>query len=133
MKEIAIAIICLIVANYLYGIETYFDNKHREHFLEKLKSNKCTQSEIKTELLKYSWSIEKVIKIFALQGSNKSDLAIFRDEIINLSQKANKEQLTINEKILIENIFSKKLRNIGWFPFFTKKDELTRDFLWINK
>lgn len=133
MKDIIIGIIFLAIGNYAYKMPTYFENKERERFLKKLKSNNCSNKEIGQELKKYSWIINRVIKTYGLIGSHESDLVEFKNEILQLSERANRNSLTISDKSYIENIFNKKLRAVSWFPFLTKKEELNREFLWISK
>lgn len=131
MKEILFYILLLLIGNYAYRLPTYLDNKNREWFLNKLISNKCSNTEIRQELLRYSLHIDKVIKIYDIVGSNLSELIEFKNDILLLSEKANNNVLTTNDRIYIEDIFSRKLRVVSWFPFFTKKQELNREFLWV--
>jgi hypothetical protein len=129
--EILIGLILLIILNkYSYAFPVYCENKERQLFLNKLKLNKCDDKEIVKALKRYYIYVDVIIKKYAFRGSYESDLFKFQDEILNLMKKSD---LNNEDKQYIENIFSKKLRNISMFPFFTSQEQLNREFLWKSK
>lgn len=131
--KIILGAVLLVIASYANRIPTYFDNKNRERFLNKLKSNSCNNVEIARELKNYFYIVDRVIKIYTLRGSYESELMIFKDELSKLYEKANKNILTKDDRNNIENIFTQKLRTISWFPFFISQEKLNKKFLWISK